>query len=97
MKPNWPLRSGTHIVGVLDRGELNSQLSISMDYVDGTDAGRLIRESYSGGMPEDDVAEIVTAVADALDFGHERRLLHRDVKPENILVPHPMAVGAGCS
>ena len=57
-----------------------------MDYVDGTDAGRLIRESYPNGMPEQDVAEIVTAVADALDFGHERRLLHRDVKPENILV-----------
>jgi Protein kinase domain len=75
-----------HIVGVLDRGEFNGQLWISMDYVDGVDTGRLIRESYSGGMPELDVAEIVTAVADALDFGHERRLLHRDVKPENILV-----------
>ena len=75
-----------HIVGVLDRGEFNGQLWISMDYVDGADAGRLIRESYSGGMPELDVSEIVTAVADALDFGHEHRLLHRDVKPENILV-----------
>jgi serine/threonine protein kinase len=75
-----------HIVGVLDRGEFNGRLWISMDYVDGTDAGRLIRERYSGGMPEQDVYEIVTAVADALDFGHERRLLHRDVKPENILV-----------
>src|SRR6478609_7518729 len=75
-----------HIVGVLDRGEFNGQLWISMDYVDGIDAGRLIRESYPGGMPEHDVSEIVTAVADALDFGHERRLLHRDVKPENILV-----------
>jgi serine/threonine protein kinase len=75
-----------HIVGVLDRGEFNGRLWISMDYVDGTDAGRLIRERYSGGMPEQDVSEIVTAVADALDFGHERRLLHRDVKPENILV-----------
>ena len=57
-----------------------------MDYVDGTDAGRLVRERYPGGMPEQDVSEIVTAVADALDFGHDRRLLHRDVKPENILV-----------
>ena len=75
-----------HIVGVLDRGEFNGRLWISMDYVDGTDAGRFIREPYSGGMPEHDVSEIVTAVADALDFGHERRLLHRDVKPENILV-----------
>ncbi len=75
-----------HIVGVLDRGEFDGRLWISMDYVDGIDAGRLIREHYPGGMPEHDVSEIVTAVADALDFGHERRLLHRDVKPENILV-----------
>ena len=66
-----------HIVGVLDRGEYDGQLWISMDYVDGTDSGRLIRDRYSGGMPEQDVMEIVTAVADALDFGHDRRLLHR--------------------
>ena len=75
-----------HIVGVLDRGEFNGRLWISMDYVDGTDAGRLIRQRDGSGMPEQDVWEIVTAVADALDFGHEHRLLHRDVKPENILV-----------
>ena len=75
-----------HIVGVLDRGEFNGRLWISMDYVDGTDAGRLVRERHKRGMPEEDVCEIVTAVADALDFGHDRRLLHRDVKPENILV-----------
>ena len=75
-----------HIVGVLDRGEYERRLWISMDYVDGIDAGRLIKESYPGGMPEQDVSEIVTAVADALDFAHEHRLLHRDVKPENILV-----------
>ncbi len=75
-----------NIVGVLDRGEFDGRLWISMDYVDGTDAGRLMRQTYPNGMPENDVSEIVTAVADALDFGHERRLLHRDVKPENILV-----------
>jgi Protein kinase domain len=75
-----------HIVRVLDRGEFDGRLWISMDYVDGTDAGRLVRERYPRGMPEEDVSEIVTAVADALDFGHDHRLLHRDVKPENILV-----------
>jgi serine/threonine protein kinase len=75
-----------HIVGVLDRGEFNGRLWISMDYVDGTDAGRLVQERHPRGMLEEDVREIVTAVADALDFGHDRRLLHRDVKPENILV-----------
>ncbi|TRW77572.1 serine/threonine protein kinase [Mycolicibacterium sp. 018/SC-01/001] len=75
-----------HIVGVLDRGEFDGRLWISMDYVDGTDAGRLQHETYPRGLPESDVVEIVAAVADALDFAHERRLLHRDVKPENILV-----------
>ena len=75
-----------HIVGVLDRGEFNGRLWISMAYVDGTDAGQLMRDRYSAGMPEHEVSEIVIAVADALDFAHERRLLHRDVKPENILV-----------
>src|ERR1700759_2136504 len=78
--------SHPNIVGVLDRGEYNGRLWISMDYVDGTDAGLLIRETYPHGLLERAGWEIVTAVADALDFGHERLLLHRDVKPENILV-----------
>lgn len=75
-----------HIVGVHDRGEFDGQLWISMDYVDGTDAGRLQRDQYPDGMPPADVAEIVAAVADALDYAHQRSLLHRDVKPANILV-----------
>lgn len=78
-----------HIVGVHDRGEFNGRLWISMDYVDGTDARHLVEQRYPSGMPERDVAEIVTAVAEALDFAHERRLLHRDVKPANILVTEP--------
>ena len=35
-----------HIVGVHDRGEFEGQIWISMDYVEGTDAGRLLRERY---------------------------------------------------
>jgi serine/threonine-protein kinase len=78
-----------HIVGVHDRGDFEGQLWISMDYVDGTDAGRLLRERYPHGMPQSEAADIVTAVADALDYAHERGLLHRDVKPANILLAHP--------
>ena len=78
-----------HIVGVHDRGEFDGRLWISMDFVDGTDAGHLLEQHYRSGMPLEDVVEIVTAVAEALDFAHERRLLHRDVKPANILVTTP--------
>ena len=78
-----------HIVGVHDRGEFDGRLWISMDFVDGTDAGHLLEQRYPSGMPLEDVVEIVTAVAEALDFAHERRLLHRDVKPANILVTTP--------
>jgi serine/threonine protein kinase, bacterial len=78
-----------HIVGVHDRGEFNGQLWISMDYVEGTDASRLIKERYPDGMPVDEVRDIVQAVAGALDYAHDRGLLHRDVKPANILLTHP--------
>jgi serine/threonine protein kinase, bacterial len=78
-----------HIVGVHDRGEFDHQLWISMDYVDGTDAGRLLSTQFPNGMPVDEVAEIITAVADALDYAHQRNLLHRDVKPANILLARP--------
>ncbi|KLI04182.1 membrane protein [Mycolicibacterium conceptionense] len=77
-----------HIVGVHDRGEFDGRLWISMDYVEGTDAKHLI-EQHPSGMPLQDVVEIVTAVAEALDVAHERNLLHRDVKPGNILVTTP--------
>jgi serine/threonine protein kinase len=78
-----------HIVGVHDRGEFEGQLWIAMDYVEGTDAGQLMRAQYPEGMPVQDVCAIVTAVAGALDYANLRGLLHRDVKPANILLTEP--------
>jgi serine/threonine protein kinase, bacterial len=77
-----------HIVGVHDRGEADGQLWISMDFVDGLDAARLLADRYPAGMPVDDVVRIVTAVAGGLDYAHKQGLLHRDVKPANIMLTH---------
>jgi serine/threonine protein kinase, bacterial len=78
--------SHPNILGVHDRGEYDGQLWISMDYVDGTDASRLLREHYPDGLPVDKALEIITAVASALDYAHQEGLLHRDIKPANILL-----------
>jgi serine/threonine-protein kinase len=78
-----------HIVAVHDRGEFEGQLWIAMDYVEGTDAARLVKERYRNGMSEHDVGAIIEAVAGALDYAHVRGMLHRDVKPANILLTHP--------
>lgn len=75
-----------HVVGVLDRGEHDGKLWIAMDFVDGEDAASLLARRYPAGMPVDLVSAIVTAVASALDHAHKRGLLHRDVKPANILL-----------
>jgi serine/threonine protein kinase, bacterial len=78
--------SHPNILGVHDRGEHDGQLWISMDFVGGTDASRLVREQHPAGLPVDQALDIITAVAAALDYAHQRGLLHRDVKPANILL-----------
>ena len=79
-----------NIVRVNDRGEFNGQLWISMDFVDGTDAASLLRDRYPVGMPADQVATVIAAIARALDYAHQHHdLLHRDVNPANILLSKP--------
>jgi serine/threonine protein kinase len=77
-----------HIVGVHDRGEHEGQLWISMDYVDGLDAARLLARRFPAGIPSGHVVGIVTAVASALDYAHKQGLVHRDVKSDNIMLTH---------
>lgn len=75
-----------NIVGIHDRGDADGQLWISMDFVEGTDAGQLLQDRYRQGMPPNNVVHLISEVADALDYAHLKLLLHRDVKPANILL-----------
>jgi serine/threonine-protein kinase len=73
-----------HIVPIYDAGEADGQLYIAMRYVEGSDLRELIR----GQSPLEPtrVLRIVSQIADALDAAHARGLVHRDVKPANVLL-----------
>jgi hypothetical protein len=59
-----------------------------MEYIDGLDLARLIAQYHSEGelMPQQDVVRIGRAIANALDYAHARGVIHRDVKPSNVMV-----------
>jgi len=69
-----------------DRGEFDGQLYVAMEYVEGVNAARIMADRFPAVSPAAEVLAIVTAIAGALDYGHHRGLLHRDVKPANILL-----------
>jgi YVTN family beta-propeller protein len=73
-----------NIVPIYSAGEADGVLYIAMRYVEGDDLRALI--SSRGPLPPDRAIEIVSQVASALDAAHARGLVHRDVKPGNILL-----------
>jgi serine/threonine-protein kinase len=73
-----------HIIPVFEAGEFDGHLFIAMRYVPGGDLGSRIRRS--GPLTPEHAAAIVSPVAAALDAAHEAGLIHRDVKPENMLL-----------
>jgi serine/threonine protein kinase len=75
-----------NIVAVYDRGDQDGQLWIAMQYIDGSDAATALRE---GPLPPVRAVRIITETAKALDFAHAADVLHRDVKPANILLTRP--------
>ncbi len=74
-----------NIVPVYDRGNDDGRLWMSMKLVPGQDASALLAANPHG-LPVENVLTIVDAVGAALDHAHARGLLHRDVKPGNIMI-----------
>ena len=73
-----------HVIPIFHAGEEGGQLYITMRYVQGTDLRALIAQS--GKLHPVDAAKIVSQTAAALDAAHARGLVHRDVKPANVLI-----------
>ena len=78
--------SHPHIVEILDFGDADGDLFLAMRYINGGD----LRDglSRSGRLDPEDALQVVAQIGDALDEAHTGGLVHRDVKPANILLDH---------
>jgi serine/threonine protein kinase len=73
-----------HIVRALDYGTGDDLPFMVMEYVDGLSLGERIERH--GRLPEEEAVRLICEVADALHLAHQNQIIHRDVKPDNILV-----------
>jgi serine/threonine protein kinase len=73
-----------HIVRALDAGEHEGRPYFVMEFISGPNLSQVVRRL--GPLPVADVARIGHSVAIALQYAHEQKVIHRDVKPSNVMV-----------
>lgn len=73
-----------HVVGVLDLAVIDDQHWLVMEYVSGTNLSELVRTQ--GPLDPVEAAALLAQVAEALDAAHRGGIVHRDVKPSNVLL-----------
>lgn len=76
--------SHPNIISIYDVGQVGKYYFIVMEYLDGS-LKDLIKSSPSGRLPVGESLNIVRMIAPALDYAHSRGIIHRDIKPDNIM------------
>jgi serine/threonine protein kinase len=77
-----------NIVTVFHFGKLENVYYLVMEYIDGADLDAILHNYENSGelMPHADVLRILDATASALDYAHRQGVIHRDVKPSNVML-----------
>ncbi len=73
-----------NVVPLLGFGDVSRTLYLVMGYVNGESLGARLRRD--GKLGADDARRVLADIADALDYAHRRGVIHRDIKPDNILI-----------
>jgi len=76
--------SHANVCRVYDLGEVDGQLYLSMEYIDGEDLGSLLRRI--GRLPSDKAVEIARQLCAGIAAAHAKGVLHRDLKPANVML-----------
>lgn len=77
-----------NIVGIYRFGEIDQLYYMAMDYIDGSDLRWVLENYHKEGelIPYESMMKIVTQITRALDHAHKQGVIHRDVKPSNIML-----------
>jgi len=75
-----------NIVTVYDFGEADGVAYLAMELVEGTDLRERLKESKGEGLPAIDAVDVAQQIAEGLGYAHERGIVHRDIKPGNIML-----------
>ncbi len=76
--------SHPNVVAVFDRGEWNGTYYIAMEYLPGRSLKAVVREH--GALSPNDAIDIVVQILLATRFAHKRGIIHRDIKPHNVIL-----------
>ena len=78
--------SHPRVVKVLDHSQDEHGLYIVMDLVRGTDLGAQLKERGAPGLPAQEAVDYARHVCEALQYVHDQQIVHRDVKPQNMIL-----------